>query len=54
LVSTGIYLYQPAIETILGYRPEEITGKYFVDIARKEDMAKYVNPSIKSGSKANH
>jgi PAS domain S-box-containing protein/putative nucleotidyltransferase with HDIG domain len=39
----GEFTYiNPAIETILGYRPEEITGKYFVDIARKEDMAKYV------------
>jgi PAS domain S-box-containing protein/putative nucleotidyltransferase with HDIG domain len=39
----GDFTYiNPAIETILGYRPEEITGKYFVDIARKEDAEKYI------------
>ena len=39
----GEFTYaNPAIENILGYRPEEITGKYFADIARKEDVAKYI------------
>jgi PAS domain S-box-containing protein/putative nucleotidyltransferase with HDIG domain len=39
----GEFTYaNPAIENILGYRPEEITGKYFVDITRKEDVAKYI------------
>ena len=39
----GEFTYiNPAIENILGYRPEEITGKYFVDITRKEDIAKYI------------
>jgi len=39
----GEFTYiNPAIENILGYRPEEIIGKYFVDITRKEDIAKYV------------
>ena len=39
----GEFTYvNPAIETILGYRPEEIIGKYFVDITRKEDVAKYI------------
>jgi PAS domain S-box-containing protein/putative nucleotidyltransferase with HDIG domain len=39
----GEFTYiNPAIENILGYRPEEITGKYFADIARKEDIAKYI------------
>jgi PAS domain S-box-containing protein/putative nucleotidyltransferase with HDIG domain len=39
----GEFTYaNPAIENILGYRPEEITGKYFVDIAKKEDVAKYI------------
>jgi len=39
----GEFTYiNPAIETILGYRTEEITGKYFADIARKEDVAKYI------------
>lgn len=32
----------PAIEPILGYRPEEIIGKYFVDVARKEDVFRYI------------
>ncbi|MFZ2399819.1 MAG: HD domain-containing phosphohydrolase [Smithella sp.] len=32
----------PAIEPILGYKPEEIIGKYFVDIARKEEIAKHI------------
>jgi len=39
----GEFTYaNPAIETILGYRPEEVIGKYFVDIARKEDVSKYI------------
>jgi PAS domain S-box-containing protein/putative nucleotidyltransferase with HDIG domain len=39
----GEFTYiNPAIENILGYRPEEITGKYFVDVTRKEDIAKYI------------
>ncbi|MGP8153700.1 MAG: HD domain-containing phosphohydrolase [Smithella sp.] len=39
----GEFTYvNPAIETILGYRSEEILGKYFGDIARKEDAWKYV------------
>jgi PAS domain S-box-containing protein/putative nucleotidyltransferase with HDIG domain len=39
----GEFTYiNPAIEAILGYRPEEIIGKNFVDIARKEDAAKYI------------
>jgi PAS domain S-box-containing protein/putative nucleotidyltransferase with HDIG domain len=39
----GEFTYaNPAMETILGYRPEEITGKYFVNITRKEDVAKYI------------
>ncbi|MFZ3057089.1 MAG: HD domain-containing phosphohydrolase [Smithella sp.] len=32
----------PAIEPNLGYRPEEMVGKYFVDVARKEDVSKYI------------
>ena len=32
----------PAIEPILGYKPEDIIGKYFVDVARKEDVLKYI------------
>jgi PAS domain S-box-containing protein/putative nucleotidyltransferase with HDIG domain len=39
----GEFTYiNPAIEPILGYKPEEIIGKYFVDIARKEEIAKYI------------
>ncbi len=39
----GEFTYiNPAIENILGFRPDEITGKYFVDITRKEDIAKYI------------
>jgi PAS domain S-box-containing protein/putative nucleotidyltransferase with HDIG domain len=39
----GDFTYiNPAIENILGYRPEEITGKHFVDVTRKEDIAKYI------------
>jgi len=39
----GEFTYaNPAIETILGYRPEEIIGKYFVDIARKEDILRCI------------
>jgi len=39
----GEFTYaNPAIETILGYRPEEVTGRYFVDIARKEDVSRYI------------
>jgi PAS domain S-box-containing protein len=39
----GEFTYiNPAIENILGYRPEEITGKYFSDIARKGDVTKYI------------
>jgi PAS domain S-box-containing protein/putative nucleotidyltransferase with HDIG domain len=39
----GEFTYaNPAMETILGYRPEEITGKYFVNITRKEDVVKYI------------
>jgi PAS domain S-box-containing protein/putative nucleotidyltransferase with HDIG domain len=35
----GEFTYvNPAIETILGYRPEEVIGKYFIDIVRKEDV----------------
>lgn len=35
----GEFTYiNPAIETILGYRPEDIIGKYFIDIARKKDV----------------
>jgi PAS domain S-box-containing protein/putative nucleotidyltransferase with HDIG domain len=44
----GEFTYiNPAIETILGYRPEEIIGKYFIDIVRKED----VHRSIKAFKK---
>jgi PAS domain S-box-containing protein/putative nucleotidyltransferase with HDIG domain len=39
----GEFTYtNPAIEAILGYRPEEIIGKYFSDIARKGDVRKYI------------
>ncbi|MCK9392199.1 MAG: PAS domain S-box protein [Syntrophales bacterium] len=39
----GEFTYvNPVIETILGYRPEEIIGKYFVDIARKEDVSRHI------------
>ena len=39
----GEFTYaNPAIETILGYRPEEVIGKYFVDIARKEDVSRCI------------
>ena len=39
----GEFTYaNPAIETILGYRPEEVIGKYFVDIARKEDISRCI------------
>ncbi len=39
----GEFTYaNPAIETILGYRSEEIIGKYFIDIAKKEDIARYI------------
>lgn len=35
----GKFTYiNPAVEAILGYRPEEIIGKYFIDIVRKEDV----------------
>jgi PAS domain S-box-containing protein/putative nucleotidyltransferase with HDIG domain len=38
----GEFTYiNPAIETILGYKSEEILGKYFGDIARKEDALRY-------------
>ncbi|MFZ3104930.1 MAG: HD domain-containing phosphohydrolase, partial [Smithella sp.] len=56
----GEFTYiNPAIEPILGYKPEEIIGKYFVDIAREEDIAKYIesfkqvrdqNQTIKEGT----
>ncbi|MDD5343894.1 MAG: HD domain-containing protein, partial [Smithella sp.] len=32
----------PAIEPNLGYRPEEMVGKHFVDVTRKEDVSKYI------------
>jgi len=36
----GEFTYvNPAIETILGYRPEEVIGKYFIDMTKKEDDA---------------
>ncbi|MGA2780761.1 MAG: HD domain-containing phosphohydrolase [Smithella sp.] len=39
----GEFTYvNPAIETILGYRPEEIIGKHFINIARKEEIATYI------------
>jgi PAS domain S-box-containing protein/putative nucleotidyltransferase with HDIG domain len=39
----GEFTYiNPAVETILGYRPEEIIGKYFIDIARKEDVSRCI------------
>lgn len=39
----GEFTYiNPAIETILGYRPEEVIGKYFIDIARKEDVPRSI------------
>ena len=39
----GEFTYvNPAIETILGYLPEEIIGKHFINIARKEDIATYI------------
>jgi len=39
----GEFTYvNPAIETVLGYRPEEVLGKYFIDIARKEDAYRSV------------
>jgi PAS domain S-box-containing protein/putative nucleotidyltransferase with HDIG domain len=39
----GEFTYvNPAIATILGYRSEEIIGKYFVKLARKEDVARYI------------
>ena len=35
----GKFTYiNPVVETILGYRPEEIIGRYFIDIVRKEDV----------------
>ncbi len=35
----GEFTYiNPAIEAILGYLPEDIIGKYFIDIARKKDV----------------
>ena len=38
----GEFTYiNPAIETILGYKSEEILGKYFGDIAGKEDALRY-------------
>jgi PAS domain S-box-containing protein/putative nucleotidyltransferase with HDIG domain len=38
----GEFTYiNPAIETILGYKSEEILGKYFGDIAKKEDALRY-------------
>jgi len=39
----GEFTYiNPAVETILGYRPEDITGKYFIDMARKEDAVRSI------------
>ena len=39
----GEFTYiNPAIENILGYRPEEMTGKYFTAVTRKEDMEKCI------------
>jgi PAS domain S-box-containing protein/putative nucleotidyltransferase with HDIG domain len=48
----GEFTYvNPAIETILGYRPEEIIGKYFMDIARKEDLAKHIKAFRQVGNR---
>ncbi|MCK9230730.1 MAG: PAS domain S-box protein [Syntrophales bacterium] len=39
----GEFTYiNPAIEPVLGYRPEELLGKYFIDIARKEDAVRTI------------
>jgi len=39
----GEFTYiNPAVETILGYPPADLTGKYFIDIARKEDAGRTV------------
>jgi len=39
----GEFTYiNPAIEIILGYKPEEVIGKYFIDFARKEDMERSI------------
>ncbi|KUG21549.1 hypothetical protein ASZ90_008706 [hydrocarbon metagenome] len=39
----GEFTYiNPAIEPNLGYRPDEIVGKYFVDVTTKEDVSKYI------------
>jgi len=39
----GKFTYiNPVVETILGYRPEEIIGKYFIDIVRKEDVQRCI------------
>ncbi|KQC11360.1 MAG: hypothetical protein APR62_10035 [Smithella sp. SDB] len=39
----GEFTYiNPAIEPNLGYRPDEIVGKYFVDVTRKEDVSRYI------------
>lgn len=39
----GEFTYlNPAIEPVLGYRPEELLGKYFIDIVRKEDVLRTI------------
>jgi PAS domain S-box-containing protein/putative nucleotidyltransferase with HDIG domain len=39
----GEFTYiNPAIEMILGYRPEEVIGKYFINFTRKEDMSRSI------------
>jgi len=44
LGKNGSFTYiNPACEKILGRRPEEFHGKYFIDFGRKEDASKYVN-----------
>jgi PAS domain S-box-containing protein/putative nucleotidyltransferase with HDIG domain len=39
----GEFTYvNPVIEKILGYRPEEVRGKYFIDFGRKEDVRHFI------------
>lgn len=39
----GEFTYlNPAIAPVLGYQPEELLGKYFIDIVRKEDVLRTI------------
>ena len=43
LGTQGDFTYvNPVAEDVLGYRPDELVGKYFVDLTRKEDAARYI------------